>query len=121
MRYLKENTYTITSLTFRILTCSVFEILYDTKSIRYCLMSLYSFDAYNCTDTTVIVYELWVIKSRLLFLIFHSPIILSCIICYQIPDIFQSASEFPAGYFAVDFFSAHNILLFFIVVNVFSF
>ena len=78
--YLKENTYTITSFTFCILTCSVFKIFYDTECIRYCLMCLYSFDADNCTDTTVIMLKLWVIKSRLFILIFHSPIILSYII-----------------------------------------
>ena len=58
MGYLEQNTYTITGLAFRILTCTVFKILNNLQGILNNLMCLNTLDIDNRTYTTVIVLKI---------------------------------------------------------------
>ena len=55
---LQKNTYTITGFSFRIFTCSVFQIFYNFQCIFHRLMALYTFAVHYGTDTAVIMFKL---------------------------------------------------------------
>ena len=63
MGYLKHNADTITGLAFGILSCTVFKILHNAECVLNRLVSLDSLDINDCTDTTVIMFKLWIIQS----------------------------------------------------------
>ncbi len=63
MRNLKKDTNTITSLSLCIFTCTMLKFFYYIKCTRYSVMCLISLDIYNSTNTTVIMFKSWIIKT----------------------------------------------------------
>ena len=63
MGYLQKNTYTVSGLSFCVLSCSVLQVLYDLKRSGNCTVALHAFDIYDRTDTAVIVFKTLTVKS----------------------------------------------------------
>ena len=53
-----KDTYTVTGFSFRIFSCSVFQILYDLQGVFHGIPAFYAFDIDACTNTAVIVFKL---------------------------------------------------------------
>ena len=63
MGNLQKDTYTVTGLAFRILTCTMLQMFYDPESICNSFMCFLSFDIDNCTDTTVVMLKFLAIQA----------------------------------------------------------
>ena len=59
---LYQNTNTVTSLAFCIFTGSVLQILYDSEGIFNRFTALRTFDVYNSTNTTVVMFKFCSVK-----------------------------------------------------------
>ena len=75
MGNLQKDPYSVTSLAFCILSCTMFQMLYNPQGIGNCFMCFFAFNIYYCTDTAVIMFKLPAIKPLLFFLshFFHNP------------------------------------------------
>ena len=71
MGYLQKNTDTVSGLSFCVLSCSVFQVLYDLKRSGNCAVALHALNIYDRTDTAVIVFKTLTVKS-LRDIILHS-------------------------------------------------
>ena len=67
MGNLQKDSHTVTGFSFRIFTCPVLQMLYDTQCIGNCIMSLFAFDVDNCTDTTVVMFKFLAIQTLIFF------------------------------------------------------
>ena len=62
---LQKDTYTVTGLSLSILTCAMFQILYDPQSILHNCMTFLSLDVDYCTDTAVVMFKLFPVQTLL--------------------------------------------------------
>ena len=69
--YLQKNTDTISGLSFCVLSCSVFQVLYDLKRSGNCAVALHTLNIYDRTDTAVVVFKPLAVKP-LRDIILHS-------------------------------------------------
>jgi len=61
VRNLKHDTYSITGLTFCILTGTMFQFFHNLQCSGYCVMGFVPLDVDDGTNTTVVVLKMWVI------------------------------------------------------------
>ena len=72
MRYLKHNSYAVSGFAFGGLSGAVLQLFYDFKGVVNDLVRLPSFDAYDSSDTAVVVFKLCFVKSLVIFHIFFT-------------------------------------------------
>ena len=63
VRNLQKNTDAVSGFSFRILSCSVFQVLYNPEGARNSIVTFYAFNIYNCTDSAVIMFKAFPVQS----------------------------------------------------------
>ncbi len=98
MGNLQKNSYAVSRFPFRILSCPVFQILYNLQCIFYGLVGLDSLNIHHCADSAVVMFKAWVIHAHGCSFRFLHVLILPAKLQ---PPVFDMSNVWLHGYFVV--------------------
>ena len=63
MRDLEKDPHSVSGLSLRVFSGSVFQMLYDSQSVCNCFVGFFAFNIHNCSNTAVIMLKFGTVKS----------------------------------------------------------
>ena len=80
---LQKNSHAVSGLSFRILSCSVFQVFHNPEGACNSTVAFHTFNIYNCTDPAVIMFKTLTVQSLPAVNFFpHNPCPFFCIFVF---------------------------------------